>query len=70
MGGLTKCEHFAQAVRGGKGGRRGRKKGRKEVTTLEKGDQEESISDGSQNLYGSFEGENRNLVSISSVQVV
>jgi hypothetical protein len=40
------------------------------VTALEKGDQEESISNGSQDLYGSFAGGNRNLVPISSLQVV
>jgi hypothetical protein len=68
--GLTKFEHFAQAVRGKKGTRRGRKKGRKFVSEMRNEDQEDSISNDSQELDGNLRGGKRRVVPISSLQIV
>jgi hypothetical protein len=68
--GLPKCERFAQAVRGRKGTRRGRKKGRKFVSDMRNDDLEDSISNDSQELIGNLRGGNRSVVPISSLQIV
>jgi hypothetical protein len=68
--GLTKFERFAQAVRGKKGTRRGRKKGRKFVSEMRNEDQEDSISNDSQELDGNLRGGKRRVVPISSLQIV
>ncbi|MCH81286.1 DUF4283 domain protein, partial [Trifolium medium] len=56
LGGFTRCERFAQAIRGGKGARRGRKKGTKVALNLEGGEQEESISNESLDFNRSMPG--------------
>jgi hypothetical protein len=68
--GLTKCERFVQAVRGSKGKRRGRKKGRKFVSDMRNEEQEDSISNDSQELNGNLRGGKRSVVPISSLQIV
>jgi hypothetical protein len=70
FGGLTKCERFAKAVRGGKGARKGRKKGRKIATILENGEQEDSISNGSQDCVDLRPKGKRLSIPISALQVV
>jgi hypothetical protein len=67
---LPKCERFGQAVRGGKGGRRGRKKGRKLVSVVRNGELEDFISNESQDLASNLVGGNRRMVPISSLHVV
>jgi hypothetical protein len=67
---LPKCERFGQAVRGGKGGRRGRKKGRKLVSVVRNSELEDFISNESQDLASNLVGGNRRMVPISSLHVV
>ncbi|MCH83079.1 hypothetical protein A2U01_0003894, partial [Trifolium medium] len=69
-GSFMRCEHFVQAVRGAKGGRRGRKKGRKVVSSLGLGEHEESISNDSCDLNRVPSVGRKDMVPISSLQVV
>ncbi|MCH85191.1 hypothetical protein A2U01_0006035, partial [Trifolium medium] len=70
LGGFTRCERFVQAVRGGKGARRGRKKGRTVVPDSGNGEHEDSISNDSLGLNRGTMGRIRTTVPISSLQVI